>query len=68
MEEFTDTYRRILETLRDLDEAELSLRSKGVIIKQTEVIAKRITDKRNRVRRKAGDLMGRKVVENEGIR
>ena len=36
---------------------------KGVIIKQTEGVAKRITDKRNRVRQKVGDLMGGKDVD-----
>lgn len=67
-QEFVDIYRNILEKLRDLDEAVLSLRSKGVIIKQMEAVAMRMTKEKKEVRRKVGDLMGGKVVEMEWLK
>ncbi len=67
-EEFVEIYRHILESVRDLDESALSLRSKGVIIKQMEAVLMRLTETKIEVQQKVGDLMGGKVVEMEWLK
>ena len=57
LNEFAEIYCGIIDRIGMVDEAELSLRSKGVIIKQMERVSKRLAEKRKCVREKVGEIM-----------
>ena len=67
VQELEHTYIEIIDRIRDIDEKELSLRSKGVIIKQMERVAGRLTERTSVVHEKVGDIMGGKVVKMEWL-
>ncbi len=57
LKEFENLYCGIIDRIGEIDEAELSLRSKGVIIRQMEKVSKRLADKKKNVREKVGEIM-----------
>ena len=57
LKEFETLYCSIIDRIGEIDEAELSLRSKGVIIRQMEKVSKRLADKKQNVREKVGEIM-----------
>ena len=67
LENFLNIYCGIVERLRLEDESVLSLRSKGVIIKQMEYVTKRLNVGRKKVIKKVGDIMGGKVLKMEWL-
>ena len=50
-----------------LDEADLSLRSKGVITKQIELVTYRLAAKHKNITEKVDDIMGGKVLKMEWL-
>ena len=67
MEEFEEIYCDILERLRDTDEEDLSLRSKGVIIRHIETVTRRLAANRRKVTGKVGEIMGGRVVKMDWL-
>ncbi len=67
IKEFERIYCDILARLEKEAESDLSLRSKGVIIKQMECVTKRLAEKRERITRKVGDIMGGRVLKMEWL-
>ena len=67
IEEFVELYCSIIERLKELPESELSLRSKGVIIKQMEQVIYRLAYKRKNIKDKVGDIMGGNVVKMDWL-
>ncbi|OON84683.1 hypothetical protein BXO88_16070 [Oribacterium sp. C9] len=67
LKKFVDTYCDIIERLRQVKEIVLSLRTKGVIIKQMENVTRRLNDKRKKVSRKVGDIMGGRVLKMDWL-
>ena len=67
MRELQDLLCEIIERLRTTDEAELSLRSKGVIIKQMECVTRKLAEGKSAVGGKVGDIMGGQVVRMEWL-
>ena len=67
LERFQNIYCEIIERLRETDEASLSLRSKGVIIKQLEHVVKRLAYGKKNVKEKVGEIMGGKVLKMEWL-
>ena len=65
--EFEKTYCDIIKRLKALDEADLSLRSKGVIIKQIELVTYRLAAKHKNITEKVDDIMGGKVLKMEWL-
>ncbi len=66
-QDFTEIYCDIIERVRDVDENDLSIRSKGVIIKQMESVIKRLAYRRRNIKGKVDDIMGGKVVKMEWL-
>ena len=64
---FVNIYCDIIERLRQVKETALSLRTKGVIIKQMENVTRRLNDKRGNVSRKVGDIMGGRVLKMDWL-
>ena len=67
LKEFEEIYCEVIERLQNVDEVNLSLRSKGVIIKQMENVVKRLAYRRKRITEKVGDIMGGKVLKMEWL-
>ncbi|WP_049962312.1 hypothetical protein [Oribacterium sp. FC2011] len=63
LNEFEDLYFGVIERLHQLPEAVLSLRTKGVIIKEMEKVTRRLNEKRENVSRKVGDIMRDSTLE-----
>ena len=57
----------IIERLEKVEETVLSLRSKGVIIKQMGSVAGKLSEKRDRVNERIGDIMGGQVIKMEWL-
>ena len=63
LEEFGDLYLGVIERLHQLPEAVLSLRTKGVIIKEMGKVTRRLNEKRVNVSRKVGNIMSSSTLE-----
>ncbi len=63
LKEFEDIYFEVIERIHQLPEAVLSLRTKGVIIKEMEKVTRRLNEKRENVSRKVGDIMKDSTLE-----
>ena len=63
LKRFEQIYYDILERIRETEEGNLSLRSKGVIIKQMACVSKRLADKREKVREKVGEIMSNDMAD-----
>ena len=67
LKEFEELYVDVLERLRMVEESDLSLRSKGVIIKQMESVTRRLAANKENIRKKVGDIMGGQVIKMEWL-
>ena len=67
LKEFEEMYCDIIDRIHQLNENELSLRSKGVIIQQMGCVVKKLAEKREKVTEKVGDIMGGHVVKMEWL-
>ena len=67
VEEFTDLYCRVIESVKNVPDDVLSLRSKGVILKQMEEVLNRLACQHTKVVGRVGDIMGGKVVKMEWL-
>jgi len=63
LKEFGNLYIEVIERICQLPEAVLSLRTKGVIIKEMEKVTKRLNENRVNVIRKVGDIMMDSTLE-----
>ncbi|WP_049962336.1 hypothetical protein [Oribacterium sp. FC2011] len=63
LKEFEDIYFEVIERIHQLPEAVLSLRTKGVIIKEMAKVIRRLNEKRENVIRKVGDIMMDSTLE-----
>ena len=63
LNEFGNLYLDIIERVHQLSEAELSQRTKGVIIKEMEKVTRRLNEKRANVSRKVGNIMSSSTLE-----